>query len=70
MLLPAAPGAAGAGLDIYNAAAPPYSLRIALIMYLIGLAIVTVYLVHVLPCLAGPRQRRLPLTGVLLSLAR
>jgi cytochrome bd ubiquinol oxidase subunit II len=47
MLLPASPGSAGAGLDIYNAAAPPGSLRIALMMYLAGLAIVSVYLVTV-----------------------
>jgi cytochrome bd ubiquinol oxidase subunit II len=46
-LLPAAPGSAGPGLDIYNAAAPPGSLKIALAMYLVGLAIVSVYLVNV-----------------------
>lgn len=37
----------GTPLDIYNAAAPPESLRIALLMYLTGLAIVSVYLVSV-----------------------
>jgi cytochrome bd-type quinol oxidase subunit 2 len=47
VLLPATPGSGVAGLDIYNAAAPPHSLRIALIVYLLGLAIVTVYLVNV-----------------------
>lgn len=47
VLLPATPGSGVAGLDIYNAAAPPHSLQIALILYLVGLAIVTVYLVHV-----------------------
>ena len=42
------PGTGGApGLDIYNAAAPPQSLRIALVIYLIGLAIVSVYLIAV-----------------------
>ena len=46
-LLPAAPGSAGPGLDIYNAAAPPGSLRIALGIYLVGLVIVCVYLVNV-----------------------
>ena len=45
-LLPAANGSAGAALDIYNTAAPPYSLRIALIVYLTGLALVSVYLVN------------------------
>ena len=47
MLLPAAPGSAVAGLDIYNAAAAPGSLRVALVVYLVGLAIVSVYLVSV-----------------------
>jgi len=46
-LLPAAPDSASPGLDIYNAAAPAGSLRIALMIYLAGLAIVTVYLVNV-----------------------
>jgi len=46
-LLPALPGSAGAGLDIYNAAAPRGSLQTALVVYLIGLAIVSAYLVHV-----------------------
>jgi cytochrome bd ubiquinol oxidase subunit II len=47
MLLPASPGNPAAGLDIYNAAAPPGSLRVALAIYLVGLAIVSVYLVSV-----------------------
>jgi cytochrome bd ubiquinol oxidase subunit II len=47
MLLPAVPGSAAGGLDIYNAAAPAGSLRIALVIYLLGLAIVSVYLVNV-----------------------
>jgi cytochrome d ubiquinol oxidase subunit II len=46
-LLPAAPGSAGTSLDIYNSAAPTGSLRIALMIYLLGLAIVSVYLVNV-----------------------
>jgi cytochrome d ubiquinol oxidase subunit II len=46
-LLPAAPGSASPGLDIYNAAAPRSSLLYALVIYLVGLAIVTAYLVHV-----------------------
>jgi cytochrome d ubiquinol oxidase subunit II len=47
LLLPASAGSGFSGLDIYNAAAPPYSLRIALMLYLAGLAIVSVYLVYV-----------------------
>src|SRR5262245_29235306 len=46
-LLPAAPGSAGPGLDIYNAAAPPGRLKVALAISLVGLAIVSVYLVSV-----------------------
>lgn len=47
VLLPASAGSAAPGLDIYNAAAPRESLRIALTVYLAGLAIVSVYLVTV-----------------------
>jgi len=47
MLLPAAAGSAHPGLDIYNAAAPRYSLLTALGVYLAGLAIVVVYLVNI-----------------------
>ena len=47
MLLPASAGSPNPGLDIYNAAAPHGSLRTALIVYLIGLPIVSVYLVSV-----------------------
>jgi cytochrome d ubiquinol oxidase subunit II len=43
VLLPATGG--GTALDIYNAAAPVHSMRIALMMYLTGLAIVSAYLV-------------------------
>jgi cytochrome d ubiquinol oxidase subunit II len=43
VLLPASGD--GTPLDIYNAAAPAQSLRIALAVYLSGLAIVSVYLV-------------------------
>lgn len=43
-LLPALAGSAHAGLDIYNAAAPDGSLRIALAIYLAGMAIVVIYL--------------------------
>jgi cytochrome d ubiquinol oxidase subunit II len=46
-LLPAAPGSAHPGLDIYNAASPEGSLRTALAIYLWGLALVAVYRVTV-----------------------
>jgi cytochrome d ubiquinol oxidase subunit II len=46
-LLPAAPGSAAPGLDIYNAAAPRSSLVYAFAIYLIGLSIVSVYLINV-----------------------
>ncbi len=45
-LLPARPGSAGPDLDIYNSAAPPHSLAVALVIYVIGLALVVVYLVY------------------------
>ena len=47
MLLPALEGSPFHGLDIYNAAAPSGSMRTALVIYLIGLAIVAVYLVNI-----------------------
>jgi cytochrome d ubiquinol oxidase subunit II len=53
VLLPALPGSAHPGLDIYNAAAPAGSLRIALAVYLVGLAIVMVYLVNIYKVWAG-----------------
>jgi cytochrome d ubiquinol oxidase subunit II len=46
-LLPARPGSAHPGLDIYNTASPAGSLRIALGIYLFGLALVSVYLVNI-----------------------
>jgi cytochrome d ubiquinol oxidase subunit II len=46
-LLPALPGSAHAGLDIYNASSPEGSLRTALAIYLTGMAIVSVYLVRI-----------------------
>lgn len=46
-LLPARPGSAHPGLDIYNAASPENSLRIALWIYLLGLALVSIYLVNI-----------------------
>ena len=53
MLLPAGPGSEHAGLDIYNAASPAGSLRTALVIYLIGMSIVSVYLVNVYRIWAG-----------------
>jgi cytochrome d ubiquinol oxidase subunit II len=47
MLLPPLPGSAHPGLDIYNAAAPSGSLRIALGIYLFGMSLVAVYLVNI-----------------------
>jgi len=47
MLLPARPGSAHAGLDIFNSASPASSLRIAMGVYLFGMALVITYLVHV-----------------------
>jgi cytochrome d ubiquinol oxidase subunit II len=52
-LLPAL-GAEPGGLDIYNAAAPPHSLRIALGIYLAGMVIVTIYLVRIYRVWRGP----------------
>ena len=53
MLLPAAAGSVYTGLDIYNAASPAGSLRTALIIYLIGISIVSVYLVNIYRIWAG-----------------
>ena len=47
MLLPARDGGTFRGLDIYNAAAPVGSMRIALVIYVIGLTIVAVYLYNI-----------------------
>ena len=46
-LLPARSGSPHPGLDIYNAASPEGSLRIALGIYLFGMALVAVYLVNI-----------------------
>jgi len=46
-LLPAGPGSAHPGLDIFNAASPEGSLRTALAVYLWGLALVALYQVNV-----------------------
>lgn len=47
VLLPAAPGSAHPGLDIFNAASPEGSLRTALAIYLWGLVLVALYQVNV-----------------------
>ena len=46
-LLPSSPGGPHPGLDIYNAAAPENSLRIALWIYLFGMALVIIYLMNI-----------------------
>jgi cytochrome d ubiquinol oxidase subunit II len=46
-LLPARPGSAHPGLDIYNSASPEGSLRIALGVYLFGITLVGIYLVNI-----------------------
>lgn len=46
-LLASPAGGAGPSLDIYNAAASPQSLRIALAIYLVGMAIVVIYLTRI-----------------------
>lgn len=46
-LLPSLPGSPHPGLDIYNAASPAYSLRIALAIYSFGMVLVIIYLVNV-----------------------
>lgn len=46
-LLPARPGSAHPGLDIYNAASPAGSLRVALGVFLFGMTLVAVYLVNI-----------------------
>jgi cytochrome bd ubiquinol oxidase subunit II len=53
MLLPPLAGSPHPGLDIYNAASPAGSLRIALIIYLVGISIVAVYLVNIYRIWAG-----------------
>ncbi len=52
-LLPPLAGSAHPGLDIYNAASPAGSLRIALVIYLVGISIVAVYLVNIYRIWAG-----------------
>jgi cytochrome d ubiquinol oxidase subunit II len=46
-LLPSQPGGPHPGLDIYNAASPASSLRIAMGVYLFGMALVMIYLVNI-----------------------
>jgi cytochrome d ubiquinol oxidase subunit II len=53
VLLPAGAGSTYAGLDIYNSAAPYESLRTALVVALVGLSIVSVYLVKIYRIWAG-----------------
>jgi cytochrome d ubiquinol oxidase subunit II len=46
-LLPALADSAHPGLDIYNAASTSSSMRVALGIYLVGMAIVLVYMVNI-----------------------
>jgi cytochrome d ubiquinol oxidase subunit II len=46
-LLPARPGGPHPGLDIYNTASSAFSMRVALGVYLFGMALVLVYLVNI-----------------------
>ena len=46
-LLPSPAGSGGVSLDIYNAAAPRESLRIALGICLVGMGIVVIYLTRI-----------------------
>jgi cytochrome d ubiquinol oxidase subunit II len=46
-LLPARPGSAHPGLDIYNSSSPAGSLRIALGVYLFGMTLVGIYMVNI-----------------------
>lgn len=52
-LLAAPAGSAIDSLDIYNAAAPPHSLRVALGVYLLGMGIVAIYLTRIYRVWAG-----------------
>jgi cytochrome bd-type quinol oxidase subunit 2 len=47
MLLPARPGSAHPGLDVFNSASPAGSLRIALAVYVFGMVLVAIYLVNI-----------------------
>jgi cytochrome d ubiquinol oxidase subunit II len=55
-LLPALEGSPHPGLNVYNSASPAGSLRIALGIYLAGLALVLVYLVHIYRIWRGKAQ--------------
>jgi cytochrome d ubiquinol oxidase subunit II len=52
-LLAAPAGGTGPSLDIYNAAAPPHSLRVALGIYLVGMGIVVIYLTRIYKVWSG-----------------
>jgi cytochrome d ubiquinol oxidase subunit II len=56
-LLPALPGSAHPGLDIYNTASPENSMQIALGIYLFGMALVLVYLVNIYRVWRGKVQQ-------------
>ena len=56
-LLPALAGSAHPGLDIYNASSPAGSMRIALGIYLFGMALVMLYLVNIYRIWKGKSQQ-------------
>jgi cytochrome d ubiquinol oxidase subunit II len=56
-LLPAGPGSAHPGLDIYNAASAQSSLRTALGVYLFGMTLVLIYLVNIYRVWRGKVRR-------------
>lgn len=55
-LLPGLPGGPHPGLDIYNSASPPNSMRIALAIYVFGMALVMLYLWNVYRIWKGKSQ--------------
>jgi cytochrome d ubiquinol oxidase subunit II len=55
-LLPSHPGSPHPGLDIYNAASPANSMRIALAIYVFGMALVMLYLWNVYRVWKGKSQ--------------
>ncbi|HSL24571.1 MAG TPA: cytochrome d ubiquinol oxidase subunit II [Vicinamibacterales bacterium] len=55
-LLPALSGSPHPGLDIYNASSPPGSMRIALWIYVFGMALVILYLVNIYRIWKGRTQ--------------
>ena len=57
VLLPARPGSAHPGLDIYNSAAATGSLRVALGVYLFGMTLIAVYMINIYRIWRGKVQQ-------------